>query len=367
MGGTSEVPIYNICYGESAGGAAFTTSVATSPNYQSLTGIGLAVSSGGETTIAFPGGMHGALYCGGAQMMSVKKAAGGGAFSAPAVLAAASASGALNSEASQANNCVQNVCNQGDVTGQWPSVAYTGTTASVAFRDIHNGFAMTDYSNSDVEFVRGGEFLTVDVARGGGSYNRLVYDPSGKAVIAHYNSAGGALYSGIWVDRESSASLWNTAKISTSVVGEQLGFDISSSGVYGLAYYDRTRQRLEYLESADGMTWMDVVDVDVDGNTGMYPSLAFAPNGEPAISYYRCNEYNPNNTNCDANHDGLHYARRVGGNWVTQAVQANQEVTEGVYTSLTFVSGKAVIAYGTQTFDPGTNTTQSQLTIAREQ
>src|SRR5438105_9979780 len=43
MGGTSEVPIYNICYGESAGGAAFATSTAASPNYQSLTGIGLAI------------------------------------------------------------------------------------------------------------------------------------------------------------------------------------------------------------------------------------------------------------------------------------------------------------------------------------
>ena len=48
----------------------------------------------------------------------------------------------------------------------------------------------------------------------------------------------------------------------------------------------------------------------------------FPIGGEPAVSYYRCNEYNPNNSNCDPNHDGLHYARRSGGQWNTQAVQA---------------------------------------------
>src|SRR5205823_4530516 len=117
----------------------------------------------------------------------------GGSFGTPVVLAADSNSGGLNSDPTQAGHCTQNVCNQGDVTGQWPTVAYSGATPSVAFRDIHNGFAMTDYSRSDVEFVRASEFLTVDVAFGGGEYNRLAYDPGGKAVIAHYNSAGGAL------------------------------------------------------------------------------------------------------------------------------------------------------------------------------
>jgi hypothetical protein len=367
MGGTSQVPIYNLCYGESAAGAAFQTSTAASPNYNALTGVGLGISSSGETFLAYTGGMHGALYCGGSQLMAVKKPAGG-SFGAEMTLAPGSQSGGLNSDPTQSGHCTQGVCNSGDVTGQWPSVAYDSSgTPSVAFRDVHFGFAMTDFSRSDVEFIRGGEFLTVDVAFGGGEYNKLVYDPAGRAVVAHYNSAGGATESGIWVEHESSATLWSYTKVSPAVAGEQLGFAVSPAGVYGLAYYDRDRQRLSYLESSDGMTWQAPVDIDVDGNTGMYPSLAFAPDGEPAVSYYRCNEYNPNSSNCDPNHDGLHYARRSGGNWATQVVQATGEVTDGLYTSLVFSAGKAVIAFGTQTFDPGTGTTQSQLVVAREQ
>jgi hypothetical protein len=368
MGGTSQVPVYDLCYAESTSGGAFTTTKVVSPNYNALTGVGLALSSSGEAAVAFAGGMPGMFYCGGAQLMLSRRPAGG-SFSAPQLIAANSmSSGLATSTSANCTGANQDVCNKGDVTGQWPAVAYDGSgQAAVAFRDVHYGFAMTDYDRSDLEFARGPGFsiFTADVARGGGSFNRLTFDGAGKPVAAYFNTQGGATL-GLWIARPASATDWTTVQVSTATTAEQIGFGINAKGLYALAYYDQSRQRLTYVESSDGSTFASPVDVDVDGDVGRYPSLAFQSNGEPAIAYYRCNDYKPGNSNCDPNRDGLRLARRAQGNWQVQTISALPSITDGRYTALAYVDGKAVIAFQTQVFDPSSSSTQSTLNIARE-
>ena len=236
--------------------------------------------------------------------------------------------------ADQAPNCAaQNVCNRGDATGYWPSIALDPVSGSlgVAFRDLHFGFAATDTASSDVEFAKGDGYAvyTVDVARGGGTYARLV-----------------------------------SQKLFTGAIGEQLGFAISANGLHALAYFDIARSLLAYKESPDGDTFTAAEDVDRNGVTGNYPSLAFDPDGNPAIAYYRCGDYGV--TGCQSTMDGLYLARRRSGIWTTTKVFGNEGTFEGMYTALAFVGGKAVIAFQSLHEDPIAMTSKVSLQIAKE-
>src|SRR5207237_363698 len=120
------------------------TTTVSSPSYQALTGVGLAIGPTGEATVAFAGGQPGMYHCGGSQMM-ISRRPSGGSFSAPQLIAAGSKSSALAT--STAANCVQGICDKGDVTGQWPAVAYDKSgQPAVVFRDVHFGFAMDDFA-----------------------------------------------------------------------------------------------------------------------------------------------------------------------------------------------------------------------------
>ena len=352
--------VYDVCLVlPSANG--FVGSIVTSQPYEAMMGVGLALDKTGEPVLAYTGGATAALRCGASDMLIAS--ASGGKLGAPQTIAAGSASTGMPAD-QQANCAAQNVCNQGDATGYYPAIALDPVSGNlgVAFRDLHFGFADTDFNSSDVEFALGPAYsvYTVDVARGGGTYNRLAFSPTGMAAVVHYVDSKPT----IWLDWQTAAG-WKSQKLFSNKIGEQLGFAISSQGLYALAYFDSTRQTLAYRESADGTTWTIAEDVDRDGVTGNFPSLAFDGQGNPAISYYRCNDYGAS-SGCSTEKDGLYWARRLNGVWVTRKIVGESGISDGTYTALAFVDGKAVIAFQTATYDPVAATSKVGLSIAKE-
>jgi hypothetical protein len=339
----------------------FSGTIVTSQPYTTKMGVGLAVDKAGELMLAYTGGPSALLRCGASDMLIANVS--GGTVVAPQTVAASSASGGMPAD-QQVNCAAQNVCNQGDATGYWPSIALDPASGNlgVAFRDLHFGFADTDFASSDVEFALGPGYslYTVDVARGGGTYNRLAFSPAGMAAVVHYVEAKPT----IWLDWQT-ATGWKSQKLFANKIGEQLGFGISSQGLYALAYFDLNRQTLAYRESADGTTWTVAEDVDRDGITGNFPSLAFDGQGNPAIAYYRCNDYGATG-GCDTEKDGLYLARRLNGVWVSRKISGESGITDGLYTALAFADGKAVIAFQTSYFDPVAKASKVGLSVAKE-
>jgi hypothetical protein len=358
---TASAPVYDICVVLPTA-TGFAGSIATSQPYVAKMGVGIGLDASGEPVLAYTGGPSGAFRCGGSDMLMASVS--GGKLGTPRTIAAGSQSTGMPED--QKPNCAaQDVCNQGDATGYWPSIAHDPLSRSlgVAFRDLHFGFADTDFASSDVEFALGDTYAvyTVDVARGGGTYNRLAFSPTGKAAIAHYSLD---YQPAVWLDWQT-AQGWSSQKLFTGKIREQLGFAISVQGLYALAYFDDATKLLMYRESTDGATWTAADYVDRDGLTGYYPSLAFDDQGNPAIAYYRCGDYGVGD-GCDAGKDGLILAVRRQGAWNTRKVVGDSSVYDGLYTALAFVGGKAVIAYQSSYFDPVAATSKVSLHIAKE-
>ena len=357
----ASAPVYDICVVLPTV-AGFSGTIATSQPYVARMGVGIAIDKSGEPVLAYTGGPSANFRCGGSDMLMASVS--GGKLGTPSTIATGSQSTGM--PADQAPNCAaQNVCNQGDATGYWPSIARDPASGAlgVAFRDLHFGFADTDFASSDVEFARGDSYAvyTVDVARGGGTYNRLAFSPAGKAAVAHYSLD---YQPAVWLDYET-AQGWSSQKLFTGKIHEQLGFGISAQGLYALAYFDDAKQLLMYRESPDGATWTAAENVDRDGVTGYYASLAFDDQGNPAIAYYRCGDYGVGD-GCDASKDGLYLAVRRQGTWETRKVLGESGIYDGLYTALAFIGGKAVIAYQSNYYDPVAATSKVSLHIAKE-
>jgi hypothetical protein len=374
---TSQVQLWNICYAESKGDGTYSSKVVGTPQpYVGPTGVGLAFDPAGNPAIAFTGvgSTPAAERCGANDLFLATST--GGTFGAPVQISHGSQSGGL--VAAQAGNCQEGVCNSGDVTGWWPTLGFDPQGApTMAYRDVHFGFAADDYAMSDVELAQGAsgsdQVLTVDVSRGGGTYNRLAFTPAGLPAILQYDATGGA--PGVYIDRaltsggfaaQQADGGWTSSRVSSGPIGEQLGFAISSQGMFAAAYYDQTQSALVYTTSTDGTTWSAPTPVDQNGSTGLYPSLAFDPSDNPAIAYYRCSA-TAGTTACDVATDGLYLARLVGGTWTPQVVHADPATNDGLYPALAFVSGAPVIAFQIKTTDAIAMTTSSAWWIAESQ
>ena len=373
---TSQVQLWDICYAASVSGGSYTSQIVTSQPYLGPTGVGLALDTGGNPTIAFTGvgSTPAAETCGANDAFVTSMQAG--MFGTPVQVSSGSQSNGL--VASQAGNCTaeQNVCNLGDATGFWPAIGFDPSgNAMIPFRDEHYDFANDDWAKSDVEFAEqsGGSYsvLTIDVSRGGGTYNRIAFDPAGLPAVLQFDKTGQS--PGVYIDRQATAGsfaaqqgvgAWVSQQISTGQIGEQLGFAISPQGLYAAAYYDQGTSRLLYTESKDGTTWSTPTSVDLNGNTGLYPSLAFDASGNPAIAYYRCNAITSSATDCDPATDGLYLARRTGTVWIPAVVSANPDVKDGLYPALAFVNGKAVIAFQENSYDAISKTNSATWWVA---
>ena len=354
-------PVYDICVVLPTA-TGFAGSIATSQPYAAAMGVGITLDKSGEPVLAYTGGPAASMRCGASDMLMASGS--GGKLGTPITIAADSKSTGM--PADQEMSCsAQDVCNQGDATGYWPSIARDPLSGAlgVAFRDLHFGAADTDFASSDVEFALGDAYAvyTVDVARGGGTYNRLAFSPTGKAAVAHYSLDH---QPAVWLDWQTGQG-WSSQQLFTGKIREQLGFAISAQGLYALAYYDDVNKLLMYRDSTDGATWNAAENVDRDGVTGYHPSLAFDDQGNPAIAYYRCGDYGVGNQ-CDASRDGLVLAIRRQGTWETRKVVGDSGIYDGLYSALAFVGGKAVIAYQSNYYDPLTKTSKFALHIAKE-
>jgi hypothetical protein len=361
-GRTAMADVYDVCV-VLPSATGFSGSIVTSQPYAAKMGVGIALDKSGEPVLAYTGGPAAGFRCGASDMLM--SSVSGGKLGTARTIAAGSQSTGM--PADQAPNCAaQDVCNQGDATGYWPSIALDPSSGAlgVAFRDLHFGFADTDFASSDVEFARGDAYAvyTVDVARGGGTYNRLAFSPTGRAAVAHYSLD---YMPSVWLDYET-AQGWQSQKLFTGKILEGIGFGISAQGLYALVYFDVTGKVMLYRESTDGgVTWTPADYVDRDGLTGYFPSLAFDDQGNPAVAYYRCNAYGAGD-GCNADKDGLYLARRRVGVWEKVKVAGEPGILDGTYTALAFVNGKAVVAYQSSYFDAAAGTSKTGLHIAKE-
>ena len=105
--------------------------------------------------------------------------------------------------------------------------------------------------------------------------------------------------------------------------------------------------------------------MDSDGVTAYYPSVAFDDSGNPAIAYYRCNDYGAGDS-CDMDKDGLYLARRSARTWGIQKIRGESGVRDGLYTALAFAGGKAVIAFQSSYYDAVAGASKAILRIAKE-
>jgi hypothetical protein len=381
---TSKVEVYNVCYASGQYGGTYTSQVVTSQPYLGPEGVGLAFNSSGTPTIAFTGvGATPPMETCGSNDVFVTSLQGD-TFSTPFQVSNGSQSNALI--ASQAGNCAENVCDEGDTTGFWPAIGFdpSGNTF-IPFRDIHFGFAADDFAKSDVELAEGSgtnyQILTIDVSRGGGDYNRIAFDSAGLPAVLQYNSNLTGAAPGVYLNHQvkpggfgaqEAAGVWVATQLYDGQIGGdqnqgQLGFGISPKGVYGVAYFNNQMGLLVYQDSMDGgNTWSAAVPVDTNGYTGLYPSLAFDDDGNPAVAYYRCNATGPSESTCDESNDGLYLARQSGTAWTPTAIAANPNLFEGMYPALAFVKGKAVIAFQENAYDPVSKTSSITWWVAEE-
>jgi len=206
-----------------------------------MMGVGLAFDKAGEPWLAYTGGPSAQFRCGASDMLLASVS--GGVLGTPSDIAAGSQSSDM--PADQAANCVQNVCNLGDATGYWPAAALDPSSGhlAVVFRDLHFGFADTDFNSSDVEFAIGDQYsiYTVDVARGGGTYLRPRLSPTGKGRCRPLQH-GQAGYLAGPPDRPG----MGVAAAFVGSIHEQIGFAVSSRVCMAAAYCDDTRQVLTY-------------------------------------------------------------------------------------------------------------------------
>jgi hypothetical protein len=116
---TATGPLYDICFVQPSGDA-FVGSVVTTQVHVAPTGVGLAMDQAGEPVLAYTGGAIANAYCSASDMMIANVV--GGALANPRTIAVDSQSTGM--PADQAVNCAaQDVCNRGDVTDLWPSIA----------------------------------------------------------------------------------------------------------------------------------------------------------------------------------------------------------------------------------------------------
>ena len=267
--------------------------------------------------------------CGGNDVFLTASTAG--TFGAPVQISHGSSSDGL--VAAQAAGCAQAVCSTGDVTGWWPAIGIDSkNNATMAYpQTFTSGFAMDDFAKADVEFCRGERRELQGphgrTWRGAGTPPLvLAFTPrAGLPAVLSDNATGMA--PGVYLDLDQTSGGfaaveadggWTSSRVSSGAAGEQLGFAINAQGLFAAAYYDMTTSTLVYVTSMDGMTWSSPMPVDQNGSTGLYPSLAFDANGDPAIAYYRCN--GQTGLVCNDADDGLYLARLQGGTWTPQLV-----------------------------------------------
>jgi PKD repeat protein len=163
----------------------------------------------------------------------------------------------------------------------------------------------------------------------------LDFAPSGKGLIAHWQMAGQHdpfdIRSVIW-----DGTTWTGEKIGEDA-WEVCGILDSTENPIIACAFDTTFE----LKWYDGSAWQPTTLLSDTGNNISNISMALAPDGNPAITWY---DYRP------VNNGDLYFAKWDGSAWITETVETWNDV--GKYSCLVYSpDGKPYISYFNETKD----------------
>lgn len=151
-----------------------------------------------------------------------------------------------------------------------------------------------------VELTRGGKKQTIDFSQSGtpgldangttrGTYNDIAFDSSNRLHYIYADRDTGELMYAL----RDAAGAWSAPSVIDSAVGDPasggyqyISLAIDATGAPSVAYFDGWNGDLRFASrNSTSGKWSGVV-VDSKGSTGLYPSLAFARDNAPTISFY---------------------------------------------------------------------------------
>jgi len=252
----------------------------------------------------------------------------------------------------------------GFVVGLFPAMKFIGSTAYIAYRDVHTGqFPQQDWQGSDLKLASGspGNWSRRPIVCGGddkkayGGHNQMIIGAQGQLAMVSdeiFDSPDGTGNNVLFHRRNADGSWTSTPwyapvlQIANTQKGPSLAYDATLG--YGIAVVDRTTNTLLFTSSANGSVWTQQDPVFQSGTGGWYPSIGIDPaTHEPNIAFYVCSQRaGIAEDSCAAGERQLRVAYRVLGNWRLSVIDPQG----GVLPKLGYLSnGKRAIAYR----DPG--------------
>jgi uncharacterized protein YjbI with pentapeptide repeats len=220
------------------------------------------------------------------------------------------------------------------------SVGNVGQYTSLAFSPAGQpAISYYDVSNTDLKYATfdgaNWQFAVVDT-NSAGTYSSLGFSGTGEPAIAYLG--GGDVKYALYLGEDR----WQIRTVDT-VGGQFISLAFSSAGDPAVSYHDPGSSsrdlKYAYVLSAVPLTWTNViVDGAASGSVGQYNSLAFGLNGQPAISY-RYDTSAPGEPTIRT----LKFARFNGSTWEPSTVSST---VDPEYTSLAFgPDGQPAIAF----------------------
>jgi hypothetical protein len=118
-----------------------------------------------------------------------------------------------------------------------------------------------------------------------GAYPSLAFSTQGQPAIAYYQETDGDLKYAISTGTET-APAWTIQTVDTSGdVGKFPSLAFAPDGQPAIAYYDDTNDDLKFAKYNAGSGQWVVTPVETTGSTGYGCALAYSPAGQPSISY----------------------------------------------------------------------------------
>lgn len=236
------------------------------------------------------------------------------------------------------------------------SVDSVGADTSLAFGlDGQPAISYYDNTNQDLKIARFNGSIwsvsTVDSAGAVGLYNSLAFGPDGQPAISYYDNTNQDLKIARFND-----SVWSVSSVdSVGNVGSAVSLAFGPDGQPAISYLDNTINRLK-IARFNGSVWSVMIVNSDDFASGYNTTLAFGPDGQPAISYY----------NGGPNDNNIKIARFSSGIWTVAIVKPGVSAGGGGFQSLAFgPDGQPAISYHQLNFDVDPDFPSYEIMIAR--
>jgi hypothetical protein len=120
------------------------------------------------------------------------------------------------------------------------------------------------------------------------TYNHIAIAADGTHHVAFYQPSVSTLENGqLWYASRSPDGTWSDSELVDAEEGDAgqfVSISLDSTGTPALAYYDATNADLKFAKRTGG-SWQ-IETIDARGTVGQYPSLAFDSSNQPIASYY---------------------------------------------------------------------------------